>query len=195
MTPEQIEEHNRTFNQAVQLVENEIILHGRQYPSLQPSVRLRLDQALRMFARVLEINPRNWGAMWMIGKVYQRFGDPSTALTWFVRAHGIEPSQHDVAREASLCAMAVGRPEEAIEYAQSALRSQPSNSSLHANLAVAFLLAGRLDEARAAIDKAMMGDPADPISQTVRRMIDYFIASGRRPPNTVEALEEYLRIH
>jgi len=196
MTPEQIEEHNRIIEEAIRLIRGEVLIHGYQYPvSLHQSVRLKLERALSLFARALELNPENWSTMWFVGKVHQRLGDYSTGFKWLSRAHGINPSQADVAREASICAMYLGRSEEAISYARSALQSQPSNNGLQANLALAFLLAGRLDEARAAIDKAVAGDPADTISQTIREMVYYFIVFRRRPPNTTATLEDYWKKH
>jgi Flp pilus assembly protein TadD len=193
MTPEEIEEHNRAFEQAAQLAKQEIIVDGCQpSSSLQRSARFNMERSLELFTRVLELNPRNWSAMWLVGKVHQRFGDYATAFTWFVQAYKINPSQPDVAREASICAMFLGCSEDAISYAQGALRSRPSNG-LQANLALALLLAGRLGEAKMAIDKATAGDSTDTVAQTVRGMVDHFIAIGRTPPNTTAALEDYWR--
>jgi len=192
MTPEQIEEHNRVFETATQLVKGEIIVQGPPFPSNCPqSLRLKLEHAIQLFTRALEINPSNWSAMWLIGKIHQRFGDNSTALTWFGRSHRINPSQADVAREASICAMALGRSEEAISYACSAVRSQPHNSGLQANLSLAFLLASKLDDAKVTIEKAIVNDPMDPISQTIRSMVAHFVDSGEKAPSTTVALEDY----
>jgi hypothetical protein len=70
MNPNQIKEHNRAFEQAAQLVKGEIIVHGHQPPcSPTASVRSKLERALHLFARSLELNPKNWSAMWLVGKV------------------------------------------------------------------------------------------------------------------------------
>jgi Flp pilus assembly protein TadD len=150
-----------------------------------------LERGIELFARVLELNPKNWSAMWLVGKVYQRFGDQSAAFKWFVRAYEVNPSQIDVAREASLCAMSLGRSEEAISYAHRALESQPSNGGLQANLALAFLLAGQLNAAKTFSDKATASGVTDTISQTVSSMIDHFITVGQKTPITTAALEDY----
>jgi tetratricopeptide (TPR) repeat protein len=196
MTPEQIEEHDRVFEQAVQPVKYEIIVHGRPQASIDDeSLRLKLNQSLRLFDRVLELHPGNWSAMWLVGKVYQRLGNQSTAFTWFVRAHQINPSQPDVAREASLCAMELGRSDDAVFYARGAIECQPSNTGLHANLALAFLLAGRLDEAKSAIHQSVVSNPEDIVSQTVGSMIEHFVATGHKPPGTTSSLENYWKDH
>jgi Flp pilus assembly protein TadD len=131
--------------------------------------------------------------MWMQGKVYQVLGNDSEALRLFLRALEINPSQVDVAREASISAMAINRSEDAIYYARRALQSQPSNVGLKANLALALLLAGKLPEAKEVIDNAVATGKADTITRTLSSMIEHFIATGEKPPTTATALEDYWR--
>jgi len=52
--------------------------------------------------------------MWLVGKVHQRLGDPVAALSWFERTYQVNSSQPDVAREASLYAMDIGRGDAAV---------------------------------------------------------------------------------
>jgi len=193
MTPSQLEEHNRLFKEAVQVAGNEIIIQG--HPSVsEPSsaVRSKLDHALHLFSRVIELNPSNWSAMWYVGKIHQRSGDQSAALEWFARAHNLNAGQVDVLREASLCAMELGRSKEAISYATSALNLRPRDAGLQSNLALAFLLAGRLDEAKQSVERATVEDPTDPIAKTLSQMIEHFItASWVRPPSTTKELQGY----
>lgn len=192
MTPAEVEEHNRAFQDGSELVKGELLLTGSRAPAcVDQSCRARLERALCLFARVLEINPKNWAAMWLAGKLHQRLGDDSAALAWFSKAHSENPSQPDVAREASICAMALGRSTDAIYYAQRALHSKPSDSGLQANLALAFLLAGRLDEAKTAVVKALAIDASDSVSQTIRSMTDHFADCRKRPPSTTAALDKY----
>ncbi|MFZ0700525.1 MAG: tetratricopeptide repeat protein [Candidatus Acidiferrales bacterium] len=193
MTPPQLEEHNRLYKEAVEIVGSEIIIDGHpQAPESSSSVRSKLDNALQLFSRVIDLNPDNWSAMWFVGKIHQRYGDQSAALEWFARAHDLSAGQVDVLREASLCAMELGRSKEAISYASSALRVRPGDAGLQANLALAFLLAGRLDEAKQSIEKAKVEDPADPIARTLSEMINhFFVASLVRPPSTTKELQKY----
>lgn len=185
------------IKEAMQIVGNEIIIHGHPRPSEATlSVRSQLDHALRLFSRVIELNPSNWSAMWFVGKIHQRFGDHSVALEWFARAHTLNPGQVDVLREASLCAMELGRSKEAVPYASAALSLRPSDTGLQANLALALLLANRLDDAKQSIGKAMADDPADPIAKTLSRIIEHFvIANWVRPPSTTKGLQRYWARH
>ena len=194
ITEQQRLEHNQAYEKAVAVVKNEILMHER--PNLpRPSwfLRRKLKHALSLFNRVLELDPENWAAMWNVGKVHQRLGDNATALSWFERAYQINPSQPDVAREASICAMEIGRHDAAIVFAHRSVQIKPNNAGFHANLALAYLLAGRISDAQASIERALAADPSDTISRFIRDIIQHFIVNGRTPPTTGPALDEYWR--
>ena len=193
---EHIAEHNRVFKHANELIKAEIIIQdGPQLPGVSRGARARLEKGLRLLARVRELNPANWSAMWLAGKVQQRLGDQPEALKWFARAYELNPAQADLAREASLAAMALGHSDSAIQYACSAQHARPADPGLQANLAVAFLLAGRLDEARATVVLAVALDPNDTVSRTVQSMVAHFMGAGVRPPSTTAALDDYWKKH
>ena len=192
MTEEQISEHNRAFQDAAAIVKTEILLHERpNMPAPGWMLRRKLQRALSLFERVLELNPENWSAMWFAGKVHQRLHDRAAALSSFERAYQVNPSQPDVAREASMCAMELGRHDAAITFAHRAVQIEPANPGLHANLALAYLLAGRISDAQTAIERALSGDPKDSISQTIRAVTDHFAANGLTPPTTTPSLLAY----
>jgi tetratricopeptide (TPR) repeat protein len=192
MNPQEINEHNRLFQMAMTIVKNEIPLLGQTEMSV-PGIGLtdELRYAIVLFERALEINPQNWSAMWYIGKVHQRLREPAEALGWFERSHRSNPSQADVVREASLSAMEIGCNNKAISFALRAVELQPTSPGLCANLALAYLLAGHLSEAEVAIRRAVIADPSDPISQTIQIMVKHFANSGRVPPTTTTALQDY----
>src|SRR5258708_18901573 len=153
MTKEVASEHDRLFKKAAAIVEGEIPLLGQpDMPAPDWLMARKLKHALVLFERVLEMNPENWSAMWFIGKLHQRFRHKAEALSWFERSYHVNPSQPDVAREASLCAMEVGYHDMAIVFARRATHIEPTNPGLHANLALAYLLAGRVTHAETAVD-------------------------------------------
>ena len=192
ITEEQKLEHNRAYEEACAIVKSEILIHeAPQKPKPGWFLSRKLNRALSLFARVLELNPENWPAMWNIGKVHQRFGDNATALSWFERAYQINPSQPDIAREASVCAMEIGRHDAAIVFAHRSVQIQPNNAGRHANLALAYLLANRISDAQASIDHALAGDPSDKISESIKAILKHFASNGRTPPITAPALLEY----
>jgi tetratricopeptide (TPR) repeat protein len=87
--------------------------------------------------------------------------------------------------------MDLGRHDAAISFAYRAVQIEPVNPGLHANLALAYLLAARISDAQAAVDQALTGDPTDTISQTIRAITQHFAANGRTPPTTTSALLSY----
>jgi len=189
-------EHNRLFLEAVAVVKNEI--PTSQQPHLSKPgwfLARKLNRAIDLFKRSLQLNPQNWNAMWFIGKVQQRLRNWDEARVYLERAFQSNPTQPDSAREASICAMELGQTDEAIRLAQSALGLDPTNAGLGANLALAYLLADRLGDARAAIDNASTCDNVDPISETVRAMIQHFAAHSRVPPNSTGSLVTYWHRH
>ncbi|MCX5733057.1 MAG: tetratricopeptide repeat protein [candidate division NC10 bacterium] len=194
MTEQQRLEHNQTFEEASALIKNEIPLHERpNMPVPGWLLRRKLKRALFLFERVLQLNPENWSAMWLVGKVHQRFGDYTAALSWFERAYQVNPSQPDIAREASMCAMGVGRHDAAIVFAHRATQIEPASAGLHANLALAYLLAGRITDAQASIERSIAADQTDKISKTIKAIIQHFATNGHIPPTTTQALQDYWR--
>jgi Flp pilus assembly protein TadD len=89
--------------------------------------------------------------------------------------------------------MDIGRNDTAIVYAHRATQIEPINPGLHANLALAYLLAGHIADAQTAIEKALAGAPSDTISTTIRAMIQHFATNGLVPPTTTPALLSYWR--
>ena len=92
------------------LTEGRLVLHGAE-PPRRPGwyTRWQLGRAIRCFERALAINPAGWSSMWALGKIRQRLGDQEAALGWFARAHALKPDQPDVAREAGIAALDLGR--------------------------------------------------------------------------------------
>jgi len=130
-----------------------------------------------------------------VGKSYQALDDLPNALIWFEKAYQINPSHPDIARETSLCAMHVGQNDLAITFAHRAVQVEPNNYGLHANLALAYLLAGKIELAQASIDCALSGDPTDNISQTIKLIVQHFAQNGKSPPTTTPKLMAYWKNH
>jgi Flp pilus assembly protein TadD len=89
--------------------------------------------------------------------------------------------------------MEIGKNDAAMAYAYRAVQIEPQNSGVHANLALAYLLAGQITDAQKTIDESLAMDPADKISQTIAALTKHFAANGLKPPNTTPALLDYWR--
>ena len=81
-------EHDAIYQRACDLVQGLILTHGQGPGPLDPESKKRLDDSIPLFTEVVRINPRNWAAMWLAGKVYQRLGEDERAGRWFARRTG-----------------------------------------------------------------------------------------------------------
>lgn len=194
MTEAERAEQNRAYAEAAGIVNAELPLGSPEATSPPDRNQERkLSRALELFARVIQLNPKNWTALWMMGRVYRRLGNAASALDCFERSHLANPAQSEVLRQASSSAMELGKQEKALEMAQRAVQLDPNNAGLRANLAMACLLAQRLPDAKLAISQAVAGDPNDALTQQLKAMIQHFAAKGITPPANTAALFEYWR--
>jgi hypothetical protein len=172
--------HDQLYQQASTLIDGLIILSNEAPAPLERQQHLRLEQAIPLFEEVVRLDPHNWAAMWLLGKIYQRLVNHEQSLNWFARAHRVNPDQVDVAREASVAAMELGRPVEAIPFCECAIEINPDDPGLRANHALALLFAERPTEARGAAEEALRRDPADEVTAQIVRFIGE-VLDGKRP--------------
>jgi tetratricopeptide (TPR) repeat protein len=183
MTHEDAEsEHNRLYREALAAVRPLIEVHGRPVQKPTAAQQSELRRGIGLFDRVLHINPRNWAAIWLVGKAYQRLREFDHALDWFSRAHNINPSQPDVSREAAIAAMELGRPLDAIPFCESAIKAKPSDPGLYANLALAILFSGDANRAEMIVRDALHRDPADKITLHIAEVCRAVLAGERACP-------------
>ncbi len=117
--------------------------------------------------------------MWALGKIHQRLGTQTIAFEWFAKAHAIKPDQPNVAREAGIAALDLGRVEAGLTLCREAVAHCPNDPGLVCNLALAHCLAGDDIEAMRCVTEAAERDPADTVTATVQHFIRE-VASGKR---------------
>lgn len=181
--------HRDLYQKGCDLIQGLILLDDRPPAPMDAPNRQRLQDAIAAFEEVVQINPANWNAMWLLGKIYQRLGDFIQALDWFARAHRVNPEQPDVAREAAIAAMESGQPAAAIPFCERAIEAQPEDAGLRANLALALLFSGRPRDAHAVAADALARDPADGITQQIVGIINEVLAGTRACPRHVRDLQ------
>ena len=179
-TPAETDRHNALTAQGWALTKGRLVLHGAE-PSGPPGwySRWQLNRAIRCFERALAINPDGWSSMWALGKIHQRLGDQEAALGWFAKAHTLKPEQPDVAREAGIAALDLGRASEALALCRAAVACSPDDPGLVCNLALAHCLAGDDAEAARCVAEAAERDPTDTVTANVQHFIGE-VAAGRR---------------
>ena len=173
-------EHDNLHKEALAIVFPLLAMHGKPVEKLTAANESDLRRGISMFDRVLQINPRSWQAMWLVGKAYQRLREFAPALEWFSRAHGIAPANADVSREAAITAMELGRPADAIPFCLQAIEAKPDDPGLRANLALAKLFSGNAAEAARLAQDALRRDPSDPITRYIVDVCQEVLV-GQRP--------------
>ena len=173
--------HDELFNEGTSLMEGEVFVDGSG-PHGTPGMLAgrKLQKAIECFQKALEINPKGWQSMWLLGKIHQRLDSREESLFWFEKAMALAPDQPDVARETGLAAFEAGDTELAFRCCKAALDARPHDPGLMANLALAHLLRGELAEAEGLARKALELVPHDPISGDLSQIIRE-VAEGTRP--------------
>jgi tetratricopeptide (TPR) repeat protein len=189
LTDNQVREHDRVYRRGWKLIEGKLLIADRSPPQkLGWLARRKLRQAIACFDAALKIAPHSWQSLWAMGKIHQRLGERPEALGCFARAHQLQPSQPDVAREAGIAASDMGDGPAAVRFTKAAIASKPEDAGLVSNLALALLIHGEIAQARAAAAEAHTRAPHDPITKTVHRIVDE-VAQGKRPrPKTLREL-------
>jgi len=172
--------HDELYKAASALIMPLIELHGRPPRPLVELEKGQLRRGIELYQAALQIYPENWAAMWLAGKCHQRLLEHEAAFEWFTRAHELNPVQPDVAREAALSAMYLGRAEEAILFCTSAIDAKPADPGLRANLALALLLSGEVEKAQNACEDALRRDPKDAITARLASVCKS-VRAGERP--------------
>ena len=182
ISPADAARHDEIFDEGSSLIEGEVFQDGSGGPSGRPGMfaRRKLQKAIERFEGALEINPKGWQSMWLLGKIHQRLESEAESLYWFQKALALAPNEPDVARETGLAAFEVGNTELALQCCQAALDARPDDPGLMANLALAHLLGGDLPEAEGLVSKALELVPHDQISGHLSQIIRE-VAEGTRP--------------
>jgi tetratricopeptide (TPR) repeat protein len=152
-------------------------------PDSDPHAETELNEGIRNLDVALEIAPESWPAWWLRGKAEQALKDHEAAYESFERSYRLHAANPDVGRELVAECLETGRSGEAVAVAEAISRENPQDEGLLANLALAQLLNGHLDEALRVADAALRLDPDDAITKTVRRRIED-VRAGRRPQPT-----------
>jgi tetratricopeptide (TPR) repeat protein len=183
-------EHNRLYQEGCNLISPYLQLVNKPpEPATSDKARGELDRGVALLRRVVSLNPANWPAYWTIGKAFQALGNAEAACDAFGKAYALHKGNADVAREYMFECLNLGETDKGIAAARHAVALKSDDAGLLANLALALLIGGELDEAAQASDKSLAIAPDDEISQNVKQAIED-VRSGRRgQPRSLADLE------
>jgi hypothetical protein len=174
------------FMTASEVIKKHFVSAGQ--PTLSGSAATEVSEAAGMLEKVLSEFPDWWNAQWFYGKSQIALGNYESAYEAFVHAYGQENRVEAILRELAGVCLELKRFKEAVTVAEAALALDPANAELLGNLAVAFILAGRREHARKAIDAAVKLDPQDRINQTISRVLTEIEDGRREEPKSLHDL-------
>jgi tetratricopeptide (TPR) repeat protein len=120
----------------------------------------RPDQAVPYLQKVVESDPNDVWSRIRLGDALRQAGRPDDALDQYRRAAELKPNDDTMEVRSWFLHLGqsfreAGRPDEAIVCFRKAMEEQPKSSTAYSSLALALLDKGRLDEAAAALDRAV----------------------------------------
>jgi Flp pilus assembly protein TadD len=184
------EDQNRIYTEACGLIKPYMILHNvRSRPTDTDEARQELRRGVSLLRQVVEAKPDNWAAYWIMGKGYQALGDSENACDAFGKSFAVQRQNPDVAREYMFECLNLGRGAKGVDVAEYAMGLKPGDAGLAANLALAYLIADRNDDALRLVNQSLGIAPDDRITQNLKtRIIE--IRDGKRPqPRTMRDLQ------
>ena len=189
LTEAEAAEYTEAYQRGSDLLEKHIDLQDQEsVPSEGREAEVR--EGIRLLQRAVAIQTASWPAHWLIGKGHQALGDQQRAYEAFRQAARLSQKNADVARELSLECLHLGRHAEAVTAARLAMQIKRSDPGLQANLALALLLAGEIDEALDQAEQAAARSPEDEINRNLLAIIREVKEGRRRQPATLAEVEE-----
>lgn len=129
-----------------------------------------LKQGIEGFNLLLEHSPKNWAALWILGKIYQVMGDHEKSYKALLRSHHNILSEQNVMRELALECLYTKRFSDAVYYLNTAIKFDSEDTTLWSNMAICQLFNNNLKEARNWANKTL-----DKIEDSVATKVLFFL--------------------
>ena len=154
-------------------------------------LRLDLSTAEQMYHQALEINPNEplaW--LWLgMSRAFRGVGEEAVQATEHaLKLSPLDPLRYYYQSLAASAAACSGQYERAIELAHASIRINRTHASTYRALAIAQVLSGNVDAARATVSQLQILDPQFSVS----RFIERFPAANEAPAH-MHRLAEALR--
>lgn len=122
----------------------------------------QLKQALALYQRVLESDPRQFDALHLAGVIARQLGEPERALALIARAIAVKPELAPPHCNLGAALQDLGRTADALASYQTAVQLDPQYALAFSNLGNTLRKLGRFEEALHSYDRALAIRPAYP---------------------------------
>jgi tetratricopeptide (TPR) repeat protein len=188
LSNQQIDYFNNLFVRATQRQRNLIFLDGYKRASVGFFGKRKLRKSIEEFKECISIVPDHWQSMVFMAKAYQRLGEHKEAFELLKKAFTVELKNPTIPMEASLEAMHLEKIDLAIYYSEESLKRKPNDFSLLGNHAMNLLVAGRDEEAKLTILKAIELNTDDKINKNIEKKINDVIDGKAKRPTFKDAI-------
>ncbi|HKK65400.1 MAG TPA: tetratricopeptide repeat protein, partial [Clostridia bacterium] len=113
------------------------------------------EQALQIFKKALEIDPKYTAALRGLARAYDEMGDTEKAVETYKKAIELKPNYWEGHKDLAIYYLSSGEFENAIEEFAKVTQITPKNSSAYSNLGAAYLYDGQNDKAKEMFVKSM----------------------------------------
>jgi tetratricopeptide (TPR) repeat protein len=175
LTEERVKEYNKYYDLACEGIMELIVLGKGKYTPLEPSQESRVRKAIEYFNKALIIYTGHWPCMFFLGKLHQRLNEHETAIEYFESALVLDSENHNIPLEASISAMHLNKIDTVLYYSSEAMKRKPDHCEILGNHAYFLLVAGRYEEAREVIQKAVALYPDDETNELIEVITDKVI--------------------
>lgn len=183
------QEFNEIFERAGKKQDGLIYLDGYHRKKLSGSEKLKLEESVIDLQKCLHLVPNHWQSMFLMAKALQRLERHSEALEQLEKALKIELESPSIPMEASLEAMHLKDLDKALQYSYESLKRKPNDFVLMGNHAMNLLIAGKDQEARETIDKAIKIQPNDSVNRNIESIINEVLLGKRERPTFENAIK------
>ncbi len=134
----------------------------------------RYDELLTRMNPILALQPNSPLArslLSLMGQASQALGRLDAAAEYYERALRIDPRFSAPLAHLATLRLKQGRYQDALTILQAFVEAEPGNASAHHGMGVAFQKLGKLDEARASLDRALSLNPTMEAARALREQI------------------------
>ncbi len=121
----------------------------------------RLDEAAAIYTSVLEADPSNWEARYLLGTVHLQQGQVERSLAMLEQAAAVKPDNPHVQNNLGLAYKAVGRLQPAVAAFAAALEADANYPQAYRNLGGLLQQVGRPQDAEQCYRRALQLQPAE----------------------------------